>query len=88
MQGTLKTQLQAAKVITNLIKICNDDHFKYIIDHGIIEPLCSLLIYDDYEIIIVVLKCLDYILVLSMPDIDAITDIIEECGGKYVFIYM
>lgn len=76
-------QKEAVGIIRNLVANCNKQQVDYFINKGIIEPVCARLFIEDNELILIVLECLNIMLKISSPDVEALTDLIEECGGIF-----
>lgn len=88
LQSQFKTQFETALTIYNFTLNCNKEQLKYVIDEGVIESLCVLLSYEKNEVVLLVLECLYTILDRFNPDIDALTDKIEECNGNISFLFI
>lgn len=65
----------------------NRQQIDYIIRVGIVPPFCDLLSSEYIPTIKVVLEGLQNMLSIISPEVDALVDIIEECGGNVLFLY-
>lgn len=81
-QSEFQTQKEAAWAITNLTISGNSRQVDYIINSGVISPLCALLSCQDSQVIQVVLDGLCNMLKIAGPDVDALANLIEECEGN------
>lgn len=54
---------------------------QFLVEEGVIPPLCNLLSVKDYQVVQVVLDGLKNILVMAGDEASTIAEIIEECGG-------
>ncbi|XP_014247830.1 importin subunit alpha-3 [Cimex lectularius] len=80
-KGEFQTKREAAWAISNLTISGNREQILQLIDEGVIPPFCALLDCKDNQVIQVVLDGLNNILRAASPQIEAIANAIEECGG-------
>lgn len=82
-KGEFKAKKEAAWAMSNLSTGAVQQQIHYIIEQGVIPPLCNLLTVQDSKIVGVVLDCLANILKAGvMPDgTNPCIDFIEEAGG-------
>jgi len=80
-RGDFQIQKEAAWAITNVTIMGKPEHIVYLVQLGVIKPLCDLLNIQDNQIIQVVLDGISNILQRSDEQLESICDMIEECGG-------
>lgn len=80
-QGEFQTQKEAAWAISNMTISGNQQQVAYLVQQGVITPFCNLLDCKDTQVIQVVLDGIQNLLKAAGTDIEAITGMIEECGG-------
>lgn len=80
-QGEFQTQKEAAWAISNLTISGNKPQVSYLVEQGVISPICHLLSCKDTQVLQVVLDAINNILKLAVNDLEAVTAMIEECGG-------
>lgn len=52
----------------------------------VIPPFCNLLSVKDSQVVQVVLDGLKNILIMAGEEASTIAEIIEECGGEFIFV--
>lgn len=52
-----------------------------LIQHGVIPPFCELLSCNDAQVIQVVLDGINNMLKMAGSEVEALANMIEECGG-------
>ncbi|ESN93551.1 hypothetical protein HELRODRAFT_186091 [Helobdella robusta] len=80
-KSEFQTQKEAAWAISNLTISGKKDQVAYVVNCGVIPPLCNLLAVKDTQVIQVVLDGLNNILKMAEEDVERISTLIEECGG-------
>ncbi|CAK9254394.1 unnamed protein product, partial [Sphagnum jensenii] len=75
------TQREAAWAISNMTISGNKQQIQYLVQQGVIEPLCNLLVVKDVQVVQVVLDGLMNILKMSGKQYSTIATEIEKCGG-------
>lgn len=75
------TQKEAAWAISNLTISGKKEQVAYIVNCGVIPPLCNLLAVKDTQVIQVVLDGLNNVLKMADEGVERICTMIEECGG-------
>uniref|UniRef100_A0AAR2LDH9 Importin subunit alpha n=1 Tax=Pygocentrus nattereri TaxID=42514 RepID=A0AAR2LDH9_PYGNA len=80
-KGDFGTQKEAAWAISNLTISGKKEQVEYLIQQGVVAPLCGLLEVRDTQVVQVVLDGLKNILLMAGEQASAVTVIIEECGG-------
>ncbi|KAF0294419.1 Importin subunit alpha-4 [Amphibalanus amphitrite] len=79
-RGEFQTQKECAWCISNLTISGSPEQIRHLVQAGGIPPMCQLLDCKDPQVVHVVLDGLNNIL-KSSEDVDAVAQIIEECGG-------
>lgn len=85
--GDFLTQKEAAWAVSNLTISGSREQVESLIEHGVVAPLCNLLVVSDPQVLQVVLDALTNLLRLSRqpngaePNYSAVVFQIEECGG-------
>lgn len=81
--GDAKSQKEAAWAVTNLTSGGLPEHIVYLVNCGVLKPMCNLLDTKDSKVIVVVLDGLANILQCAEKEghLEQIAIIIEECGG-------
>ncbi|XP_066542465.1 importin subunit alpha-4-like isoform X2 [Hoplias malabaricus] len=80
-KGDFGTQKEAAWAISNLTISGKKVQVEYLVQQGVVPPLCGLLEVRDTQVIQVVLDGLKNILQMSGELASTVATIIEECGG-------
>ncbi|XP_059080925.1 importin subunit alpha-3-like [Tigriopus californicus] len=80
-RGEFQTQKEAAWAISNLTISGNKQQVTYLVQQGVIPPFCGLLSVKDTQVVQVVLDGINNILKMAGTDLEAITSMVEECGG-------
>ncbi|KAF2367737.1 Armadillo [Trinorchestia longiramus] len=80
-RGDFNTQKEAAWAISNLTISGSKQQLSYLLSQGVIPPFCNLLTCMDAQVIQVVLDGLQNMLSRADDDLDAVTTMVEECGG-------
>lgn len=80
-RGEFQTQKEAAWAISNLTISGKKEQVSFIVQQGVIPPFCSLLGVKDTQVVQVVLDGINNVLKMASDDSDAISTMIEECGG-------
>ncbi|CAG2111285.1 unnamed protein product [Medioppia subpectinata] len=75
------TQREAAWAVSNMTISGNKQQIAFLVDQGVIEPLCALLTVKDVQVVQVVLDALMNVLKMSGSQYSAIATEIEKCGG-------
>ncbi|CAG2165450.1 unnamed protein product [Oppiella nova] len=75
------TQREAAWAVSNMTISGNKQQISFLVDQGVIEPLCALLSVKDVQVVQVVLDALMNVLKMSGSQYSAIATEIEKCGG-------
>lgn len=75
------TQREAAWAVSNLTISGNKQQITYLVQQGVIEPLCALLSVKDVQVVQVVLDALMNILKMAGANYSSIATDIEKCGG-------
>ncbi|KAL5004120.1 hypothetical protein ScPMuIL_017576 [Solemya velum] len=81
VRGDFQTQKEAAWAISNLTISGRKEQVAYVVEQGVIPPFCNLLNVKDTQVVNVVLDGINNILKMAGDEVDAITQMIEECGG-------
>lgn len=84
-QGEFQTKREAAWAISNLTISGNRDQVLLLIQEGVIPPFCALLDCQDNQVIHVVLDGINNMLKMAFPNVEALANTIEECGGMFPF---
>lgn len=82
-QGEFQTQKEAAWAISNLTISGNREQVARLVQEGVIPPFCNLLACKDPQVIQVVLDGINNMLKMAGAQVEALANMIEECGGKY-----
>ncbi|XP_014282092.1 importin subunit alpha-3 [Halyomorpha halys] len=80
-KGEFQTKREAAWAISNLTISGNRDQVLLLIQEGVIPPFCALLDCQDNQVIHVVLDGINNMLKMAFPNVEALANTIEECGG-------
>lgn len=82
-QGDAKTQKEAAWIVTNYTSGGTIDQIIFLVQTGVIPPLCSLLSFKDAKILTVVLDAINNILnaAVKVKETEKLCLLIEEIGG-------
>lgn len=83
-RGDLPTKREAAWCVNNLSLSGNKEQVAYVLQQGVVGPLCQALGIDDPQVLVVVMDALSNILKLAAgadDDLLSVTAQIEECGG-------
>ncbi|KAA0193002.1 hypothetical protein HAZT_HAZT004393 [Hyalella azteca] len=80
-RGDFNTQKEAAWAISNLTVSGTKEQLSYLLTQHVIPPFCNLLTCMDAQVIQVVLDGIYNILQRCDEDLEAVTAMIEECGG-------
>uniref|UniRef100_A0A4W4FY29 Importin subunit alpha n=1 Tax=Electrophorus electricus TaxID=8005 RepID=A0A4W4FY29_ELEEL len=80
-KGDFGTQKEAAWAISNLTISGKKEQVEYLVQQGVVPPLCGLLGVRDSQVVQVVLDGLKNILLVAGVQASAVADTIEECGG-------
>lgn len=80
-RGSFMLQREAAWAISNMTLNGTYSQVKFLVDNGVIEPICDLLIVKDSQIMHILLEALLKIFALYKDDWQAIADQVEKCGG-------
>lgn len=75
------TQREAAWAVSNMTISGNKQQIAFLVQQGVIEPLCELLTVKDVQVVQVVLDGLMNILKMSGTSYHSIATEIEKCGG-------
>ncbi|XP_054166995.1 importin subunit alpha-3-like [Oppia nitens] len=75
------TQREAAWAVSNLTISGSKAQISYLVDQGVIEPLCVLLTVKDAQVVQVVLDALMNVLKMAGTQYASIATEIEKCGG-------
>ncbi|KAK3769939.1 hypothetical protein RRG08_048149 [Elysia crispata] len=79
--GDFQTQKEAAWAISNLTISGKKEQVAYVVELGVLPPFCNLLSVMDAQVVQVVLDGINNILKMAGDEVEAICQIIEECGG-------
>jgi len=81
--GEFRTRKEAAWAISNLTSGGNREHIVYLVNQGVISPLCDLLDLSDHRLIKVVLDATINILKqgIQADGSNPFADYYDECGG-------
>ncbi|XP_043285890.1 importin subunit alpha [Venturia canescens] len=81
--GDFKSQKEAAWAITNLTSGGTVQQLAHLVQLGVLEPFCNLLLAKEWKTVIVVLDGLTNILNTAekMGEVDRVAMMIEECHG-------
>ncbi|XP_075536337.1 karyopherin alpha3 [Dermacentor variabilis] len=80
-KGEFQTQKEAAWAISNLTISGTKTQVSYLVEQGVVAPLCNLLVVRDPQVVQVVLDGLNNILKIAGTQFYAVASSIEECGG-------
>lgn len=80
-KGEFQTQKEAAWAISNLTISGTKAQVSYLVEQGVVAPLCNLLTVKDPQVVQVVLDGLNNILKIAGSQFYSIASSIEECGG-------
>ncbi|EEC02420.1 karyopherin (importin) alpha, putative [Ixodes scapularis] len=80
-KGEFQTQKEAAWAISNLTISGTKAQVSYLVEQGVVAPLCNLLTVRDPQVVQVVLDGLNNILKIAGTQFYSIASSIEECGG-------
>jgi HEAT repeat protein len=80
-KSEFQTQKEAAWAISNLTISGRKEQVAFIVNQGVIAPLCNLLGVKDTQVIQVVLDGINNILKMADEEVEAVCTLIEECGG-------
>uniref|UniRef100_A0A023GNK8 Importin subunit alpha n=2 Tax=Amblyomma TaxID=6942 RepID=A0A023GNK8_AMBTT len=80
-KGEFQTQKEAAWAISNLTISGTKAQVSYLVEQGVVAPLCNLLTVRDPQVVQVVLDGLNNILKIAGTQFYAVASSIEECGG-------
>uniref|UniRef100_A0A8B9KMP8 Importin subunit alpha-4-like n=1 Tax=Astyanax mexicanus TaxID=7994 RepID=A0A8B9KMP8_ASTMX len=80
-KGDFGTQKEAAWAISNLTISGKKEQVEYLVQQGVVAPLCDLLVVRDAQVVQVVLDGLKNILLMAGEQASTVSNIIEECGG-------
>ncbi|KAH7961073.1 hypothetical protein HPB52_001316 [Rhipicephalus sanguineus] len=80
-KGEFQTQKEAAWAISNLTISGTKVQVSYLVEQGVVAPLCNLLTVRDPQVVQVVLDGLNNILKIAGTQFYAVASSIEECGG-------
>ncbi|KAH6940011.1 hypothetical protein HPB50_024013 [Hyalomma asiaticum] len=80
-KGEFQTQKEAAWAISNLTISGTKAQVSYLVEQGVVPPLCNLLTVRDPQVVQVVLDGLNNILKIAGTQFYAVASSIEECGG-------
>lgn len=80
-KGEFQTQKEAAWAISNLTISGTKAQVSYLVEQGVVAPLCNLLTVRDPQVVQVVLDGLNNILKIAGGQFYAVASSIEECGG-------
>lgn len=80
-KGEFQTQKEAAWAISNLTISGTKTQVSYLVEQGVVAPLCNLLTVRDPQVVQVVLDGLNNILKIAGTQFYAVASSIEECGG-------
>jgi HEAT repeat protein len=81
--GDFRTRKEAAWAISNLTSGGSREHIEYVVQQGVIKPLCDLLDQQDAKLVKVVLDASANILKASAnaDGSNPVADFFDECGG-------
>nr|XP_027197096.1 importin subunit alpha-3-like [Dermatophagoides pteronyssinus] len=79
--GSFQLQREAAWAISNMTMNGTKEQVRYLVEHGVIEPMCKLLTVKDTQILQILLEGLIKIFNHYESEADVISDEIEKCGG-------
>lgn len=80
-KGEFQTQKEAAWAISNLTISGTKAQVSYLVEQGVVAPLCNLLTVRDPQVVQVVLDGLNNILKIAGTQFYSVASSIEECGG-------
>lgn len=80
-KGEFQTQKEAAWAISNLTISGNREQVARLVQEGVIPPFCNLLGCKDPQVIQVVLDGINNMLKMAGTQVEALANMIEECGG-------
>lgn len=83
-QGDFQTQKEAAWAVANVTISGSQQQIEFLIENGVVAPLCGLLVVRDPQVLQVVLDALSNLLKLSVDSSSPIAPVtlqVEECGG-------
>lgn len=80
-KGEFMTQREAAWAVSNMTISGNKSQINYLIEQGVIEPMCNLLSVKDVQVVQVILDGLYNILKMSGSRSRFVAEEIEKCGG-------
>ncbi|XP_046676637.1 importin subunit alpha-3 [Homalodisca vitripennis] len=80
-KGEFQTQKEAAWAISNLTISGNREQVARLVREGVIPPFCNLLGCKDPQVIQVVLDGINNMLKMAGNQVEALANMIEECGG-------
>ncbi|OTF70281.1 importin subunit alpha-4-like protein [Euroglyphus maynei] len=80
-RGSFQLQREAAWAISNMTMNGTKEQVRYLVEQGVIEPMCKLLTVKDTQILQILLEGLIKIFHHYESQVDVISDEIEKCGG-------
>lgn len=81
-QGEFQTQKEAAWAVSNLTISGSREQIAQLIQEGVVPPFCNLLTCQDTQVIQVTLDGINNMLKMAGPQVETLTNMIEECGGE------
>ncbi|KAH7645902.1 karyopherin alpha3 [Dermatophagoides farinae] len=80
-RGSFQLQREAAWAISNMTMNGTKEQVRYLVEQGVIEPMCKLLTVKDTQILQILLEGLIKIFHHYETQVNVIADEIEKCGG-------
>jgi len=80
-EGEFSVQREAVWVLTNVAVSGTPSQVMYLVNHGVLEPFCNMLVKRDTELTEVILDGIYQILIKSGEELERVSQMLEECEG-------